>query len=767
MRGHETGRDTGRLNLVHSSDAEQVQANLSSDLADRPSATKQKYVLISIVLAAAVAGLYVLSRHNYPLFHSFADGITVLIAAGVFVLVWSRRRLLDNQYYLFVGIAFLFFAFWDFLHLLGNKDMGVFPQYGNMGPTLYIVSRYFLAVSMLAAPLFIRRRLNVGVTFALYSVATVLLILSIFYWRNFPVTYIEGVGLTPFKVISDYVICGILLVSLVLLAINRRTLDTRVFRLVTYSFILFIATGLVFTTYTDPFGVTNALGHFFQIASFYLVYAAFLETVVVRPQDILYRNVKESEEKYRNLFSNMAEEVHFWKLERDQNGKIKTWRLVDANPPTLRTWGRQSVEEIRGKTADEILGPGSTGHYMPMVRRVMAEGVPYSYEDYFPNLNKYFRFTTVPFGDYFITTGTDITGMKQAAEALEESEEQFRRAIQEAPIPVIMQAEDGQVLQVSRSWTELTGYTSEDIPTFEAWLDRAYGEGADEVRRHVRSLFDGNKRSIDIELPIRTIKGDSRYWSFSASSPGTLADGRRFIVGMAVDITERKKTEQIKDEFIGMVSHELRTPLTVVIGALGTAMDKRVSQQDKEELVKEASSSAEALAGILDNMLELSRYQAGRLKLNMKEIRIGDIADKAVDRVRRKYDTHGIVLEIPTEVPQVNADAVRIEQVLYNLIENAVKYSPPESRVRVFARLDQNGTVIGVSDAGVGISSEDQKKLFEPFVRLQGSGGAGVGLGLVVCKRLVEAHGGHLWVESRPGKGSTFLFTIPSTKVRE
>jgi len=740
---------------------------LSSDLADRSSATKQKYVLISIVLAAAVAGLYVLSRHNYPLFHSFADGITVLIAAGVFVLVWSRRRLLDNQYYLFVGIAFLFFAFWDFLHLLGNKDMGVFPQYGNMGPTLYIVSRYFLAVSMLAAPLFIRRRLNVGVTFALYSVATVLLILSIFYWRNFPVTYIEGVGLTPFKVISDYVICGILLVSLVLLAINRRTLDTRVFRLVTYSFILFIATGLVFTTYTDPFGVTNALGHFFQIASFYLVYAAFLETVVVRPQDILYRNVKESEEKYRNLFSNMAEEVHFWKLERDQNGKIKTWRLVDANPPTLRTWGRQSVEEIRGKTADEILGPGSTGHYMPMVRRVMAEGVPYSYEDYFPNLNKYFRFTTVPFGDYFITTGTDITGMKQAAEALEESEEQFRRAIQEAPIPVIMQAEDGQVLQVSRSWTELTGYTSEDIPTFEAWLDRAYGEGADEVRRHVRSLFDGNKRSIDIELPIRTIKGDSRYWSFSASSPGTLADGRRFIVGMAVDITERKKTEQIKDEFIGMVSHELRTPLTVVIGALGTAMDKRVSQQDKEELVKEASSSAEALAGILDNMLELSRYQAGRLKLNMKEIRIGDIADKAVDRVRRKYDTHGIVLEIPTEVPQVNADAVRIEQVLYNLIENAVKYSPPESRVRVFARLDQNGTVIGVSDAGVGISSEDQKKLFEPFVRLQGSGGAGVGLGLVVCKRLVEAHGGHLWVESRPGKGSTFLFTIPSTKVRE
>ena len=128
--------------------------------------------------------------------------------------------------------------------------------------------------------------------------------------------------------------------------------------------------------------------------------------------------LKESEEKYRNLFSNMVEEVHFWKLVRDETGQIKTWRLVDANPPTLKTWGRQSVEEIKGKTTDEIFGPGSTEHYMAIVRKVTAEGVPFSYEDYFPNLGKYFRFTTVPLGEYFITTGTDITRIKQAEESL-------------------------------------------------------------------------------------------------------------------------------------------------------------------------------------------------------------------------------------------------------------------------------------------------------------------------------------------------------------
>ena len=103
------------------------------------------------------AGLYFISRTNYPLFHSIADTATVFIATGVFVVVWNQRRILDNHYYLFVGISFLFFALLDFMHLLGNRGMGVFPAYGNLGPTFYIASRYVLGVSLLLAPLFIRR----------------------------------------------------------------------------------------------------------------------------------------------------------------------------------------------------------------------------------------------------------------------------------------------------------------------------------------------------------------------------------------------------------------------------------------------------------------------------------------------------------------------------------------------------------------------------------------------------------------------------------
>lgn len=143
-----------------------------------------------------------------------------------------------------------------------------------------------------------------------------------------------------------------------------------------------------------------------------------------------------------------------------------------------------------------------------------------------------------------IGTAEDITERKKTEEALRESEEKLRRAIEDAPIPVIMHAEDGEVLKISRSWTELTGYTINHIRSFDEWVTEAvYGEGADNVRDHLHELFEGGKRSFNEEFAIKTIHGEERFWSFSASSPGTLTDGRRYIVGMAVDITERKKAE--------------------------------------------------------------------------------------------------------------------------------------------------------------------------------------------------------------------------------
>jgi len=257
--------------------------------------TFPRYITV-IFLVLALPVLYAISRYNYLLFHSLVDGLSIVIAACVFVIIWNSRHLIDNDYFLYVGISFLFWAFLDFMHLLGNKNMGVFPAYGNLGPAFYIAGRYLLSISLIIATLFINRKLNATLMFAAYSIITLLILLSIFYWQIFPVCIIDGAGLTPFKVISDYIICFILLGSIGVMIIKSRSFDSRVLWLIVSSIILSIATGLSFTLYTDPFGIMNLVGHMFQIVSFYLIYLALIETSLTKPQDILYRKLKQNEE---------------------------------------------------------------------------------------------------------------------------------------------------------------------------------------------------------------------------------------------------------------------------------------------------------------------------------------------------------------------------------------------------------------------------------------------------------------------------------------
>jgi PAS domain S-box-containing protein len=227
-----------------------------------------------------------------------------------------------------------------------------------------------------------------------------------------------------------------------------------------------------------------------------------ITTLVIR--DVTERRraeeaLRESETKYRNLFEYMTEEVHFWQLVRDADGCIKTWWLVDANPPTLKTWGRFTLDEIKGKTTDEIFGPGSTEHYMPVVQKIMTEGVPYSFEDYFPNLDKYFQFTSVPLGDYFITTGTDITDIKKAEEALRQSEAQLRTILDNLTEGVVVSTMDGQLSNWNRAALEMHGY---------AGLEESHHQLADVPETFELATLDGAVLPIEQWPLTRILRGE-------------------------------------------------------------------------------------------------------------------------------------------------------------------------------------------------------------------------------------------------------------------
>ena len=250
----------------------------------------------------------------------------------------------------------------------------------------------------------------------------------------------------------------------------------------------------------------------------------------------------------------------------------------------------------------------------------------------------------------------------------------------------------------------------------------------------------------------------------------TDADGNPFcMMASFVDITERKKIDQLKDEFIGLVSHELRTPLTVIGGCLSTLLIEwdRLSPSEVQQLLKDALFESESLSHLIENLLELSRAQAQQLSLYSEMVDVRGLIRETLIKIKRQGATNRFVTSIPDKLPSINGDPLRIERILYNLLDNAVKYSPSGKQIKILVNPEPDRLVIGVSDSGKGLSSSEQARIFGSFQRLENSRpdqARGAGLGLMVCRRLVEAHGGEIWVESRKGKGSTFFFSLPLRK---
>jgi PAS domain S-box-containing protein len=363
-------------------------------------------------------------------------------------------------------------------------------------------------------------------------------------------------------------------------------------------------------------------------------------------------------------------------------------------------------------------------------------------------------------------TVQDITERKQANEALRETKDYLENLINYANAPIIVWNPKLEITRFNHAFERLTGRSADEVLGDK--VDILFPvDSRDESMNHIREATSGERWEV-VEIPIKHKDGTVRILLWNSATI-YVSDGKTPLATIAQgqDITERKKVEKLKDEFIGLVSHELRTPLTVISGSLRTAMSKGLSQEDVCELLQNAAEGADSLEAILENMLELSRYQADRLQLRIETVSIAEAVKNVTEKLKRQGISHQFLLDIPRELPEIQADPVRVERIFFNLMENAAKYSPEDSKITVSSRTQGEFVVTRIIDQGLGISPDDQPKLFEPFRRLEASQrqAKGVGLGLVVCKRLVEAQGGWIKVDSELGKGSTFSFALPKHRM--
>ena len=237
------------------------------------------------------------------------------------------------------------------------------------------------------------------------------------------------------------------------------------------------------------------------------------------------------------------------------------------------------------------------------------------------------------------------------------------------------------------------------------------------------------------------------------------------------DLTDVRRLEELKASFIATASHELRTPLAAVYGAAQTLLrhDFALDEGGRDRFVSLIADESERLGRIVNEILLASQLDAGRLDLEAEPFDASDLVERVVEATRA-YAPPGVHVEgrVPDDLPLVEADRDKVRQVLVNLVENAIKYSPDGGRVEVGVEPHDENVIFRVQDEGLGIPSEEQSMVFEKFYRVDPHmtrGVGGTGLGLYICNELVSRMGGHIWLESKPGEGSTFLFELPAATV--
>jgi PAS domain S-box-containing protein len=379
----------------------------------------------------------------------------------------------------------------------------------------------------------------------------------------------------------------------------------------------------------------------------------------------------------------------------------------------------------------------------------------------------------------------DLSDRHLYQKALAESDRRLQWALQQAPIPIMIHSDDGQVIELNRAWQRISGYSLEDIPTLDAWAAASWDRSS--ARNMLEQIYRGGDGLVGspVELALQIKNGEIRRWLFYSAELGNMKNGRQARMISALDLTEWKAAEEqrnraltqaeaanrSKDQFLATLSHELRTPLNAILGWIFLMKQELVKPEMQKEGLAVIERNARAQSNLIADLLDISRIVSGKLRLEPKSFNLLSCVEGAMDNVRLSADEKGIrvLCKMDASVPPdfvLYGDPVRLEQVLSNLLVNAIKFTPSNGSVEVSAELENSMVRLRVTDTGIGIEPEFLPCLFDRFSQADESlrKDRGLGLGLTISRHIVDLHGGRIFaVSDGPGKGSSFTIELPVT----
>ncbi len=330
-----------------------------------------------------------------------------------------------------------------------------------------------------------------------------------------------------------------------------------------------------------------------------------------------------------------------------------------------------------------------------------------------------------------------------------------------------------RILRFNRALERMTGWTGESARgRFEdeviVWSRVEKGDLKQALANGwpLKFVEDSQPETLYVEGDILRLDGLTLSIGITYAPLFTVDNQVTNIIANVRDITNFRRAQEMQNVFISSVSHELKTPVALIKGYAGTLRRDDVEWDQDVTLngLEVIEEEADRLTELIEDLLAASKLQAEGMRLNLSDVRMDELATRVVERFKTQSDKHEFVLSFPQDFPSVLGDEERLRRVLDNLLSNAIKYSPTGGTIEVGGRADTAGVSIFVRDEGVGINPQEQENIFDRFYRVDGALSRrtqGTGLGLYLAKATVDAHNGTLRVDSKPGEGSTFSFTLP------
>lgn len=378
-------------------------------------------------------------------------------------------------------------------------------------------------------------------------------------------------------------------------------------------------------------------------------------------------------------------------------------------------------------------------------------------------------------------------------EVLSASGEKYRDFVENANDLIQCVDLNYKFLHVNRKWREVLGYNEDEVKklTFRDILRK------DQIARDTEFFNKVNESSMlnQIEMVFVAKNGEEKYVEGNVNA--NFKDGK-LIATWAIfrDITERKRSEQesehkkleleksnveltklneLKNQFLGMATHDLRNPLTIILTCsdlLLTPTSQPLPVETKTDFIQRIRSNAGFMLNLINDLLDITRIESGKLNLDLRLVNMVALVKRNIDlnSILSKTKQIELLFRYSEPIQQVMVDSSRIDQVLNNLISNAINFSSPNSTIEVITTTEGNYVKVAVRDNGLGITEDDLVKLFKPFEKTSATSASGeksTGLGLAIAKKIVESHKGRIWVESKPGIITTAYFTIPVAEQSE